>query len=226
MKNNLLIATGIMLLLSGCYCQKYTRGYSSVRFLKASQPKLLCYDPPGMRNGKTVVATIYTGDNAFVRKQAYSQNTNATEINFSSSGLIGLRAEQFYKLGPFPGPLLGIGIDYSRNAFETNYTIPVNKFTIEQKLSTKQQRVNLSFNFVTFIRERAMAYIVMQPGCEFSKQSILTQNHLSTKYNTTTFNWRLGYGFQYYFRPLIAINLEAGYGAGAYIRAGISCWVF
>lgn len=227
MKNTLHLAVGMALLLSSCYCTRYYNQTSSARYLRGNKAFTICYEPPGMVHGKTVPVTIYTADNAFAHRALDTKNKNIVgDITYENKGLVGVCAEVFYKLRPFPGPLLGIGLDYSRNAFTGKYFTHDAKMKVNEKQTVNQQRINLSFNYVTLIRNKLMGYIALQPGYVFTKYNTLVNDHLNYRSNKSTVSARLGYGFQYYVRPLVALNLEAGYGAGAYVRAGICCWMF
>lgn len=230
MKKPFLFAFSIMI-LTGCYCKKYFNQNSSVRFLRGNHAFTICYQAPGFGDGKKVLSTAYTADPYFAR-QAFPKNLvgiTHSQITYTSKALVGLRMETFFQIGNFPGPLLGIGFDYSRNQVTGNYTTPIHRVETMQNHQLQQQRILLSFNGVTWIRHRMMGYFSFQPGCEWSKQKITSnlQNIKSVNKNyEAQFTARFGYGFQFYIRPLVAFNLELGYGAGAYLRAGIGVWLF
>ena len=227
MKKRLLILIGILPILTGCYCKKYYAGTSSARFLHGYKARYICYDPPGIADGKSVLATVYTADNFYAHRFLNNERDKImSDINFSNQYFVGLRAETFFKIGDFPGPLLGIGLDFSHNTYTANfysnsYRIPHNETQI-----LNQNRFNISLNYVTWIRDRMMGYICWQGGYEVSKNNINAQDIAIINTTSKKFNGRFGYGFQLYFKKAIAINVEAGYGGGAFIRGGISCWVF
>jgi len=229
MKQSMAISLVGILLLSGCYCKKYIRGYSSVRELKVARSYTICYQPPGMKDGKSVLTTVYTSDSYFQYYYFRKKESEGivSDINFNTNGCYGARLETYWKLGNFPGPLLGIGIDYSQNKFSADYYTSIHKIHEYQTQNIQQQRLLLSFNYVTWIRDRMMGYVSLQPGCEWTKQNIQSE---FTKYNLNKsasgiFNLRLAYGFQYYFRPAMAFNLELGYSGGSFLRGGICFWL-
>jgi hypothetical protein len=228
MRNNFNIGASIMFLFASCYCNTCYNQNSSARYLRGNKSFTVCYDPPG--EGKTIMFTAYTADNAFARNDFKSHTkTVYSDLTIKHKPLFGLRAETFYKLGTFPCPLLGIGLDYSRNTFEATYLTQDLKALKNEKQNINQQRLNLSLNYVTWIRPKMMGYISMQPGFQYERNVLHTQygsNDFTGITNHTRFNFRLGYGLQLYFLHLVAFNVEAGYGAGAYFRAGISCWLF
>lgn len=134
--------------------------------------------------------------------------------------------ETYFKLGAFPGPLLGIGLDYSRGAYSTHYYTHIHYVLETQTQTVQQQRLHLSLNLVTWTRERMMGYLAFRPGIEGTKRKIVSdfpQYNSNGKYKGK-FNFRIAYGFQFYLRPGIALHLEGGYGGGSFVQGGVSWW--
>jgi hypothetical protein len=220
-----------IVVLTGCYCEHFSSGTSSVRFLRGNKAFTICYQPPPLEDGKKVLVTAYAGD-PYLQQLNFRKREGdhiPSDITYTPHGLFGLRAESFFYTGSFPGPLLGMGVDYSFNRFSADYTTLRNKLPEKQEQDVKQQRLNFSINFVTWIRPRMMGYITAQPGCEWTKKKIeseFTQFNFTDKAWIGKFNYRVGYGFQFYIRPLLEFNLELGYGGGAFVKGGIGLWVF
>ena len=215
--------------LAGCFCKQYTTGNSSVRFLTSFHRYTLCYDMHG--DGKKVLATAYTTDPLF-EKIKFDKNeaiAPITGITFTNQGLFGARMESFFKLGAYPGPLLGVGLDYSHSKFTGAYNSAGNK-TIQYHMQTvNRERLNLSLNLVTWIRARMLGYITLQPGGEWTKRKLVSdfpQYNFTDRHYTGKMNYRIGYGFHFYLLPTVEFNFELGYGAGAFVRGGVGVWVF
>ncbi|MFI5204034.1 MAG: hypothetical protein ACHQF2_06010 [Flavobacteriales bacterium] len=176
-----------------------------------------------------MLATAYIAD-PFFERERFERNADLSvlEIAYKQNLLCGARVESFLELNGFPGPLLGIGIDYSHATMHVDYTTIINKNPYQQKQFIQTHRTQLSFNYVTWIRPHMLGYIGLQPGCVFSKSAVDSENaqysYRDSNFNTR-FSGRISYGFQFYFMRLTAVNIEFGYGSGAFVRAGLSLWV-
>lgn len=229
MKSRFILGLTAMVLLSGCYCKWVQRGYSSVRELKAIHDYKICPDNQTVE-GSFLPITIYTGD-PFYTHLKFQQNDTSyiiSNINYNYNKILGIRGETFLKLGSYPGPLLGIGLDYSRNNFTAQYFTVMHQVHEQQTQKIQQQRLSLNLNLVTWLKTRMMGYISFQKGREWTKreiQSEFSQYNFEDKKSIRTKNWRIGYGFQFYFRPGLAFNLEFGYGGGAFVKTGICWWI-
>lgn len=229
MKTRFTLGLTAMVLLSSCYCKWVQRGYSSVRELKAIHDYKICPDNKTTGN-KFFPITVYTGDPFYspIKFQQSDTTHIINKITYSYNKNFGIRGETFFKLGTYPGPLLGVGIDYSRNNFSANYITTIHQVQEEQTQNIQQQRLSLNLNLVTWLTNNMMGYICFQKGGEWTKreiQSEFTQYNYQDKKSIKNKNWRIGYGFQFYFRPGLAFNLEIGYGGGAFIKTGICWWV-
>jgi len=132
--------------------------------------------------------------------------------------------ESFLKLGEFPGPLLGMGIDYSKN-YLMMFLSTGDKQTSPILHLIDAHRANIALSYVTLIRPRLMGYISLQGGAWWYRQK--TGTHLIHVIDwKRSLNLRLGYGFQFYLTRNIEMNLEVGYGAGSFVKGGIGVWVF
>lgn len=229
MRTRFILGLTVMVLLSGCYCKWVKRGYSSVRELKAIHDYKIC--PDDATGGKTIPLTIYSGD-PFYTQLNFQLNDSSfitSDIKFQHKNLIGIRGETFLKLGSYPGPLLGVGLDYDRNNFTAEYSTSIHHLEEKQIQNIQQQRLSLSLNLVTWLKSRMMGYFSFQKGREWTKreiQSNFTQYNYSDKKFYAQKNFRIAYGFLFFFRPGIAFNLELGYGNGTFLKAGITAWVF
>lgn len=224
------IIPAAMILLCSCYCKHFYNKESSVRFLRGSKVYTICYDPPGLKDGKRVVLTGYTTD-TYYNKKEFSNNNGDDSISpllYEPRIPLGLRAESYWALGSFPCPILGIGVDFSFHSFDFSFKVQNNGSNVEIYNKVKQQQLLLNLDYVTWINEGYMGYINFQPGHQWqqnNKTSLLTPNNTTTG-NKTKLNLRVGYGIQYYIKRGIAFTIEAGYGAGAYFRGGVSVWAF
>lgn len=146
-------------------------------------------------------------------------------INYTDEYNFGVRGETFFYTGTYPGPLLGIGLDYSGNYFTAGYTA-VNGYAVTRQ--EKQQRLLLSFNLVTWIKKRMMGSLSFQPGLQLTNENMyydLYPQKTMQKQHRYSFSCRIGYGFQFYISKRLAVNLETGIGGGSFVRGGLSFWL-
>jgi len=160
-------------------------------------------------------------DSKNINSYCTNNNISANEIN--AFGPLGLRIEKY--VTPFniiPETILGLGIDYSRSNTQLLFPNISNK---NNKLNITHNRLLLSANLMTFVSRRCVGYTTAQGGFDFTgtKKSRNDSAFPSSElYNSNAFEYRLGYGFQYYFYKLFAFTGEIGYGGGAYFRSGVS----
>jgi hypothetical protein len=217
------------LLLSSCYCIEQTRGKSSVRNLTVVRSKTLC--DYRSDNGKSIPVTLYYGD-PFYQKidiRFHSNEHITSDLGYKSKGIIGLRMEKYVPLPFLPGPVLGLGLDYSHHNYSTEYYVIDHFQHYEKKNSVSQNRLLLSLNFITLVRYYSIGYFTLQGGKVWDNSSIEKDFMNAIGYEkekTSKVDYRIGYGMQFLIRPTVALNLEIGYGGGAFFRGGISWWVF
>ncbi len=213
--------------LSGCYCFM-SRGKSNVRFLDGAVFYNHCPDFFG-GGGKPYQFNAYYGfPNTDLRqlKSSYLTGT-VSNHNFGTMGPVGFRAEKY--VTPFhiiPVTILGLGIDYSYASCKLNYQS--GSFNYTNELRYNSNRVMLSANLYVFVQKKWMGYITGQWGPNFTtfvKQSNDPDFSYKDFNRTPVFNTRYGAGIQYYFLPRTGLTLEAGYGGGAYVKAGFSYWI-
>ncbi|HYG52457.1 MAG TPA: hypothetical protein VD905_16210 [Flavobacteriales bacterium] len=210
-------------LLSGCYCRTYYNQNSSVRFLRGSKSFTICSHLG--TGGNTVLATAYVGDPYLQQLKFIYKNNSIADPGFSSTGAYGLRMEKL-----IPGPVItAMGADYSYNQFDVTYKNMLSSGAGQYTQTVWQHRAAVSWNILTFIEGRTVGYLALRTGTEWSKnkwETQYTQFNRQDKSWNMQFDWRVGYGLQYYLRPLIHLNLELGYGGGAFVKGGVGIWVF
>lgn len=218
----------LLLSLTGCYCFKTTSSNSSVRNLDGTNYSVQ-YEPCN-GNDKSVLVNAYYGFPSSEKQEytdRFSTQTTAHQ-EFSTIGVFGVRVEKYILSFKIPYKVLGLGIDYSQAYFELNQQYSGSQ--IDTTRSFVQHRTMLSINHMTFVRSNSIGYLTFQGGLNNVKETISSNDpnfHSKEFFQPATFAYRIGYGVQYY--PTggrWGIALEAGYGGGAYGRAGIFCWVF
>lgn len=228
MKTISLFSIGAALLFSGCYCEHYAT-YSSVRHLEGTRSWDICHIPPALEKGKSTLLTPYYGDAKSTAYQFGKSDTNhiTSDFDFRSDGIFGLQMRKYLILGKFPGPLLGLGMNYSRNEFAANYYMVKHLISEYQNFSATQQRFHFTFDLVTWLRPQFMGYFNFAAGNVWTKRKIdseFSQYDFEDKKFVRDFDWRISYGMQFYLRPTIALQLDLGYGGGSFVRAGVGWW--
>lgn len=229
MFRSIFILISAVFLFSGCYCIEQTRGKSSVRNLTVVRSKTLCDYHSG--NGKSIPVTFYYGDPLYQKLDLHFHSNEhiTSDLGYKSKGLMGLRIEKYLSLPFLPGPVLGLGLDYSHHNYSTEYYVVDNFQNFEKENSVSLNRLLFSMNFITLVRYYSIGYFTLQGGKSWNNSSI-KKDFMNTigyeKEKTSKFDYRIGYGMQFFIRPTVALNLEVGYGGGAFFRGGISWWVF
>ncbi len=229
MKTISLFSIGAALLFSGCYCEHYAT-YSSVRHLEGTRSWDICHLPPALEKGKSTMLTPFYGDTKLTAYQFGMSDTNkiTTETDYKSDGIFGLQMRRYFILGKFPGPLLGIGMNYSRNDFTANYYTVKHFIHEHQDFSAKQQRFHFTLDWVTWLRPQFMGSFNFAVGKVWSKRKIdseFAQYDYEDKKAVSNFDWRISYGLQFYLKPTLALQLDLGYGGGSLARVGVNWWV-
>jgi hypothetical protein len=89
-------------------------------------------------------------------------------------------------------------------------------------------RIMAGINLMTMVQGRMIGYITLQGGYNSVRgKMISTGPNASYELRTGSpgFDYRAGFGLQYYLGPYIAAVAEGGYGGGAYCRTGICYWI-
>lgn len=217
----------LLLQFYSCYCYEHIRGRSSVRYLTVARSVILCPPLPHNAEERSVMGTVYNGQiNGMQSRYQNMYNLNAPgSVEVYSSFLVGIRAEKF--LNPFqkPVPTLVLGFDYSYA--ENRLQIRTISNTAEQKFFplVQHHRLYASANYVTWVKHWLIGYITMQSGIEFLKSE---QNRPSGSllFTDQKINGRIGYGLHLFPYRKTAINIEAGWGGGAWLRMGFSRFLF
>ena len=229
MKNSLLYFTAVILFygLSGCYCLKtYSSGVSDFERATVNKDSGLCCG----HEGRSVEVNAYYGA-PFTEKKEYVDRystLSSESTEFSSVGQFGLRIEKHISYLNIPYRVLGVGVDYSQTYFNIEQKYAGNQ--ADTAHSFVQHRTVLSINHMTFIRKKSIGYLTFQGGVNNVRETIRSNStdfQSQRMFQPATFAYRIGYGLQYY--PTggrWGIALEGGYGGGAYVRAGVFCWVF
>ena len=215
----LLYFTLIIPLLSGCYCFNEIMGKSSVKDLTVAKRIDLCHT---QRGGSFISLTPYYGFPSTDKDSL--QRMDALATNYNSTGLIGARGEAWVGLGKlFPFRILGLGFDYSFNESKSELTNS-GMFT-DYSRTLSSNRILGSINLMTLVQSRWIGYATVQFGVDLQKSFYSKYDYASIQ-KKKLFDYRLGYGVQFYPNLPIGISLEAGYGGGGYIKAGLTFWLF
>jgi hypothetical protein len=214
--------------LTSCYCFHNVSGRSSVRDLETTKSFSLCDHWAG--DGKTTSATPYYGFPSTDRLEHLKlrEKISGDEMSITSEtfGVAGINAHHWIAPGKFfPFRILGVGMDYSYNQNKITLADPYIEPEIHYQTN---QRIMMSANLMTLVKRRLIGYGTLQGGLlhqRNSESSEILSNELGSGFKAS-FAYRAGYGIQYYPSKYFGINLEAGYGGGAYVRAGLIFWVF
>ncbi len=215
----------LLFLLTGCYCQQVTSS-ASMRRLTPAKGYSICGEHNG--SGHNILVNGYYGailsDPSTVR-ETYSQAT-LQQPNLRHYLQFGVRGERYFSPGFTPYPVLGIGLDYSFDFFSVNYQLTDSLYA--SKDSYQRQRVHLSFNYITLIRQRTVGYFTFQGGVLYGNR---TSTYLAPEEITEKstlhgqFSYRGGYGLSFFFDGPWGVNVEAGYGGGGYAKVGMFFWL-
>lgn len=183
-----------------------------------------------MEKGKKLYLNPYCGDPYYNQNNLSKFAINkASEATFNRSISFGAELGKYYLLGKYPGPIIGFHADYSFSQLDASYKGYQNQILLDQEHQQKQNRLLAGVNFITLLRPRTVGYLTLDGGTEWTNISIIGKNTTNTfEYNQDKqqFDFRIGYGLQYYFTPLTALSLNLGYGSGAYAKAGFVFWIF
>lgn len=226
MKLKRLVYFGVLLvLLSGCYCQSVTSS-ASVRSLSAAKGYSVCGQHNG--SGHNILVNGYFGaiqSEQLAVRETYSETT-LQEAEISNYLQFGVRGERYFSPGITPYPVFGVGLDFSMDFFNVDYQLTDSLFASQD--AYQRQRLHLSLNYITLIRQRLVGYLTFQGGILYGNR---TSNYMSPVEIEEKiklpgqFSYRGGYGLSYFFNGPWGINMEAGYGGGAYAKVGMFVWL-
>lgn len=218
------------MLISGCYCRKIVvEGSSHPRWLRNSSGDtsyVLCFG-----GSKNFVVTPYYGFPSSIENELEKSYTSpsVSNFNFDTKGQVGIRGEYFVSPGFVPFRVLGLGLDYSYAKTFNSYVQSDGNDSYQHAFALRSNRIVFSANLYTLITRFGLyGYTTMQGGVNLIDKTY-TGNapsfQFTDRFQASNFEYRLGYGFQYFFAYPVGISLEGGYGGGAYIRTGISVWL-
>lgn len=218
----------LLFILSSCYC--FTKRYTppSIKYLDGVKSYSLCDTYPG--KGISTRGSLYYGAPS-TDYLAYSKsyNTASTQsFDFSTHGEFGGRFERYFRVA-MPIPLLGIGVDYSYAGIGVDLEQIENGNLYTSRLASFHHRINLSVNYIVLVKKHSIGYFIGQIGLEHTNtfESSNNPNFSSIElFPKNALNYRVGYGYEYYFRERTFLGIEGGYGGGGYIRIGIGTWLF
>ncbi|HYG52455.1 MAG TPA: hypothetical protein VD905_16200 [Flavobacteriales bacterium] len=218
----LLLMLTFLSVIAGCHTQYQASG-SSVRFLRGAK---YFHCGTGTAYRRHVLATVYTGD-PYLQRQHFIKSHQSPTVEQTAHYLAGFRAEGFFHSGLFRGT--GLGTEYSQSKFTSNYTYPWQDHEILYQYKLMQHRLNVNLSFVMLNRSYIKGYISLQPGYTWNRERLHYET-LNTRMTHSSFSknfsFRAAWGFHFYIRSRMEINLELGYGAGSYGRFGVGVWVF
>lgn len=215
----------LSLFLTSCYCVQVIKendGSPHPRWLgglKTVSHYDLCFG-----NGKPNQIHLFYGQPSEFRKPLFDfyKDSTVAEINFTSFGQIGIRAEHFISPGFTTYKVLAIGgqVVYQADKLKIK---DIEGF--EHKMDYNSFMFSASANLYTLVTKRGlMGYASGQIGYRPTKRVYSGPDpsfEFLDPYQSSMI-WRLGYGFQYHLSPSLTIGLESGYGGGTYVRSGIS----
>lgn len=209
--------------LSSCFCFHKVTGRSSVRDLETAKSFSLCHHCPG--KGKSSTINPYYGfpetdRSAFIKnEQSISETEPIKESQFV--GQFGISANHWVAPGRFfPFRILGLGLDYNYNKFNLELT--------DRTYDQINHRIMADIRLMTFVSKRWIGYATIKGGLlqQSSDTNSISMDPIPTTNKVSMFDYRIGYGLQFYPDIPVGITLEGGFGGGAYARAGIVFWPF
>jgi hypothetical protein len=222
----------VLFLFSGCYCVKIVQervGNDNPRWLFGIKTKAiseLCFG-----SGKSNQLNVYYGfpsDSKNILDKTYNVD-GISDYKFEDKGQYGIRIEKYIYPGFVPYAVLGVGLDYSFSKTTSSFnSLLTNNDIIDNKLIFNSNRIALSANLYTLVtRFGLLGYTTAQIGTVKHTKIYSGQNldfHFTDPLTTGVFDYRLGYGFQYFPKSDLGFSIEGGYGRGAYVRAGVILW--
>lgn len=206
--------------LIGCYGLRNT-GVSTVDgFVSSKSLPPKCRGP--ILSAKSTSLNTYYGFSSLDRIDLINDYTaNGNNIVATNTlGLYGLRMERWVApSSKFPFRIIGLGVDYSFNQTKMTYTSGTASSNVLD-VNLLSHHVLGNVNVITFIRNRMIGYVTIQGGVISQKNSLVSQQQ------SLIFDYRLGYGIQYYLKNNFGFTLEGGYKGGAFVKTGIVFWPF
>lgn len=217
-------------LFSGCYCFLELDN-KEVKNLNGKKYGRICCIKVSPET-KPFLANVYYGlPNTKGNSYANTYKPeSASSSNIETFGPLGLRIEKY--IAPswrFPFRILGLGLDYSYASSTLTYqrSINNNSTIYHNELQFIDHRLMASANLMLLVRRKMIGYSTLQCGALFSNRSN-TGNDPDFAFkskNSPAFEYRAGFGLQYYLNGKFALVAEGGYGGGAYARAGFCYWL-
>lgn len=210
--------------LTGCYCVSVPSS-AHPRNLRPAQGYSICMGHGG--DGKSMEATVYYGvpqmDRADI--EARYDVPSISTIEYGNFNQFGVRGEYYVNSPLFGFKVLGLGLDYSVDRFSVRSILTGNAPDSLDRYA--RNRLMLSVNHMTWVRPKMIGYLIAQGGVQqtFLRSEILSSGGGVTKSKLPlAFDYRFGYGFQFFLNGPWGINVEGGYGGGAYGKAGLFLW--
>lgn len=225
------LACSVIFILSSCYCTEViyvARNGAHPRWLgniKFRPVHALCFG-----EGKNYQAHLFTGYPSDIRSNLEDHYVTNSSSNFDHSykGLYGARVERYISPGFVPYHVLGVGLEYSFSKNELSFNTQETTTNYSNELTYLANRFVLSANLITLItRKGLIGYVTIQSGLVNYSRVYSGTNigfNPTDAYAGNLFDYRVGYGFQRFFKSGIGVHLEGGYGGGAYGRIGLSMW--
>ena len=208
------------LLLHGCYCFRPS-AHENVRFPFTTTDSPFCnWDGKGTFNMQ--VHAYYGSPNT---DRVDIANAYAGTIqSIHTKGLAGIRAETY--ISPFhlsQYAIMGVGADYSRSVNNLRYAASGTTTDVHYV----NNRIMTSVNLILLVQGYFIGYTTMQGGYNFTSSRYKTNDPsflLKYSHHDPRFDYRVGYGLEYYFGPYFGAVAEGGYNGGAYARTGLCYW--
>lgn len=224
----LIISIAVSFLQSSCYCFLESTP-ANVRYMNKHNYFPLC--EPWAIDGYNMQANAYYGfPNIDLNdyKDKYEPYAPAGFDRSAALGIFGFRLEKYVSpFGIIPNCILGLGLDYSFSRSDLEFKSVVSGSDYNNRLSFINNRCLFSMNLMTMVKGNWIGYTTLQGGLLFTRP-ISTGNDPYFAFNksksSSTFNYRIGYGFQRYLNNRFALTLEGGYGGGAYFKTGFCYW--
>lgn len=225
-----IIFISLLSLFSSCYCRKIIiEGSSHPRWLRNSSGDtsyVLCFG-----GSKKFVVTPYYGFPSSIKNELEKsyRTSGVTDFNFDTKGQVGIRCEYYVSPGFVPFRVLGLGLDYSYAKTFNSFVQSDGNKNYQHTFDLRSNRIVFSANLYTLITRFGLyGYTTMQCGVNLVDKTYSGDAYsfqFKDRFQSSNFEYRVGYGFQYFFAYPVGISFEGGYGGGAYVRTGISLWL-
>jgi hypothetical protein len=171
--------------------------------------------------------SAYYGAPSYLKDQLSLQYQTTAMSNFkaNSFGQFGFRFNRFMSPGFTRLAILRLGIDYSYSKNQLSWDQSYLGTATSTHLKFKSHRLLVNTSLYTFLTQYGLAgYLHLQGGVHFMNKSNSENSAFvfEDTFRSSNFDYRVGYGFQYFLSNDFSFFIEGGYGTGVYGKAGVS----